>query len=158
MRRELERIEMQLGLSFEGGAWHGPSVLEVLDGVTAEAAYEHPIAGAHSIWELVLHISAGYRLVLRRVHGDGRPQTPEEDWPAVDAPTPAAWLGATRDLRELNGELRRVVLAFDAERLDAPLVPEPSYTAYTQFIGMTQHDLYHAGQIVLLKRAMMKGT
>lgn len=154
MRREIERIEMQLRLSFEGGAWHGPSVLEALDGVTAEAAYEHPIAGAHSIWELVLHICAGYRLVLRRLEGVGRQLTPEEDWPAVDAPTPAAWQQAMRALRELNAELRRAVLAFDAERLDEPLVPEPPYTAYTQFIGMTQHDLYHAGQIVLLKRAL----
>ena len=156
MRREVERLETQLRLSFEGAAWHGPSVLEVLEGVTAEAAYEHPIAGAHSIWELVLHICAGYRLVLRRLAGDGRPLTLEEDWPAVGAPTPAAWLEALRDLRELNAELRRAVLNFDPRRLDEPLVPQPPYTAYTQFIGMTQHDLYHLGQIVLLKRAMMK--
>ena len=80
----------------------------------------------------------------------------EEDWPAVGAPTPAAWLEALRDLRELNAELRRAVLNFDPRRLDEPLVPQPPYTAYTQFIGMTQHDLYHLGQIVLLKRAMMK--
>ncbi len=158
MRREVERIETQLRLSFEGVAWHGPSVLEVLEGVTAEAAYMHPIAGAHSIWELVLHISAGYRLVLRRLEGDGRALTPEEDWPAVGAPTPAAWLEAMGDLRDLNSKLRRAVLNFDPERLDEPLVPQPPYTAYTQFIGMTQHDLYHAGQIVLLKRAMMKSA
>ena len=158
MRREIERIETQLRLSFEGAAWHGPSVLESLDGITAQAAYEHPIAGAHSIWELVLHLSAGYRLVLRRMHGDDRQLTTEEDWPSVGEPTPAAWQEAIRALRELNGELRRAVLDFDAERLDEPLVAEPPYTAYTQFIGMTQHDLYHAGQIVLLKRAMMKGT
>jgi uncharacterized damage-inducible protein DinB len=156
MNRECMRLETQLRLSFEGPAWHGPSVLEALDGVTAEAAYEHPIAGAHSIWELVLHICAGYRLVLRRLEGNGRPLTLDEDWPAVGATTPAAWLEATRALRELNADLRSAVLAFDAERLDEPLVAEPPYTAYTQFIGMTQHDLYHAGQIVLLKRAMMK--
>jgi uncharacterized damage-inducible protein DinB len=156
MNRECMRLETQLRLSFEGPAWHGPSVLEALDGVTAEAAYEHPIAGAHSIWELVLHICAGYRLVLRRLEGNGRPLTLDEDWPAVGATTPAAWLEATRALRELNADLRSAVLAFDAERLDQPLVAEPPYTAYTQFIGMTQHDLYHAGQIVLLKRAMMK--
>jgi uncharacterized damage-inducible protein DinB len=156
MNRECMRLETQLRLSFEGPAWHGPSVLEALDGVTAEAAYEHPIAGAHSIWELVLHICAGYRLVLRRLEGNGRPLTLDEDWPAVGATTPAAWLEATRALRELNADLRGAVLAFDAERLDEPLVAEPPYTAYTQFIGMTQHDLYHAGQIVLLKRAMMK--
>src|SRR5262245_7200956 len=112
MRREVERLETQLRLSFEGAAWHGPSVLVALEGVTAEAAFEHPIAGAHSIWELVLHICAGYRLVLRRLAGDGTHLTPEEDWPAVSAPTPAAWQDALRALRELNGQLRRAVLAF----------------------------------------------
>jgi uncharacterized damage-inducible protein DinB len=158
MRREVERIETQLRLSFEGAAWHGPSVLESLDGVSAEAACQHPIAGAHSIWELVLHLSSDYRLVLRRLHDDERPLTAEEGWPSVGEPTPAAWQEAIRALRELNGELRRAVLDFDTERLDEPLVAEPPYTAYTQFIGITQHGLYHAGQIVLLKRAMMKGT
>jgi len=158
MRREIERIETQLRLSFEGAAWHGPSVLEALDGITAEAANEHPIIGAHSIWELVLHLSSGYRLVLRRMHGDDRQLTAEEDWPAVGTPTTARWEETLRALRGLNGELRRAVLAFDPERLDEPLVAEPPYTAYTQFIGMTQHDLYHAGQIVLLRRAMMKAT
>jgi hypothetical protein len=45
-----------------------------------------------------------------------------------------------------------------AARLDAPLVPESPYTAYTQFIGTTQHDLYHAGQIAILKRALRRPT
>ena len=153
MRREIERIEKQLHLSFEGPAWHGPSVLEALEGVSSEDAHAHPIAGAHSIWELVLHLNAGYRLVLRRLRGDDRQLTTEEEWPSIPAPTAAGWQDAIRELRELNHELRRAVLGFDAERLDEPLVAEPPYTAYTQFIGTTQHDLYHAGQIILLKRA-----
>ena len=155
MNRECERLETQLRLSFEGGAWHGPSVLESLDGVSAAAAFNHPIAGAHSIWELVLHMIAGYQLVLRRLQGDSRQLTPEEEWPPIALSTPAAWQEAIRTLTTLNSELRRAVLNFDPERLDEPLVAEPPYTAYTQFIGATQHDLYHAGQIVLLKRAMM---
>ena len=43
--------------------------------------------------------------------------------------------------------------AFPRERLDEPLVPEAPYTAYTQFVGVTQHGLYHAGQMALLKKA-----
>ena len=57
MRTELERLEEQLRLSFEGEAWHGPSVLEALDDVTADVASAHPIDGAHSIWERVLHLT-----------------------------------------------------------------------------------------------------
>jgi uncharacterized damage-inducible protein DinB len=154
MSRECERLETQLRLSFEGEAWHGPSVLESLEGVTAEAASRHPIQGAHSIWELVLHLASAYRLVLRRLQGGGALLTAAEDWPAAPAPTAAGWQDAIRELRELNLRIRRAVRDFDAARLDEPLVAEPPYTAYTQFIGLTQHDLYHAGQIAILKRAM----
>ena len=79
MKTEVGRLEEQLGRALEGDAWHGPSVLELLDGVTAHQAAAHPIAGAHSIWELVLHLSGDYGLVLRRLGGDGRQLTATED-------------------------------------------------------------------------------
>ena len=154
MSTELERIEDQLRRAFERDAWHGPSVLETLQGVTAEQSHAHPIAGAHSIWEVVLHLSYTYRVVLRRIRGDGTPIRAEEDWPVVPPATEADWQEAVGALRRVNAELRDAVRAFPAGRLDEPLVPDPPYTAYTQFIGITQHDLYHAGQISLLKRAL----
>lgn len=154
MTGEMARLEEQLRLALEGEAWHGPSVLEALSGVSAEQATSHPIPGAHSIWELVLHIGSDYGLVLRRLAGDGRRLTPEEDWPSCPPPTAENWQQAVEALRGLNQQLREAVRAFPVERLDEPLVPEAPYTAYTQFIGVTQHNLYHAGQISLLKRAL----
>ncbi len=154
MTREIERLEEQLRRSFEGDAWHGPAVLEVLAGVTADEAAARPVAGGHSIWELVLHLAGTYRLVLRRLGGDGAQLSPEDDWPPLPAVTPENWRDAVDALRPLNQDLRRAVRAFAPDRLDAPLVAEPPYTAYTQFIGITQHDLYHAGQIAMLKRAL----
>lgn len=154
MTGELKRLEEQLERALEGGAWHGPSVLESLAGVSAEQAAAHPIQGAHSIWELVLHLGGTYGLVLRRLSGDGRQLTPVEDWPACPPPTDDNWRSAVRELTRLDRELRRAVRTFAEERLDQPLVSEVAYTAYTQFIGTTQHNLYHAGQIVLLKRAL----
>lgn len=56
--KETDRIRDQLERAFSGNAWHGPSVLEILENVTASQAAAHPIAGANSIWELVLHIGA----------------------------------------------------------------------------------------------------
>ena len=154
MATELDRIDEQLRLSFEGDAWHGPAVLHVLDGVGAEAASAHPIATAHSVWEVVLHLGGTYSLVLRRLQGDGRQLTPEEDWPAIASTTADSWRETVRALHGLNEELRRAVRGFSADRLDAPLVAEVRYAAYTQFIGVTQHNLYHAGQVALLKRAL----
>jgi hypothetical protein len=63
------RIADQLKRAFEGDAWHGPAVLEVLQGVTARAAASKPIPGAHSIWELVLHIAAWDGVIRRRMEG-----------------------------------------------------------------------------------------
>ena len=152
MQAELSRLDDQLARALEGEAWHGPSVLEALEGVSAQQAVEHPIAGAHSIWELVLHLCGTYDLVLRRIGGDGRQMTESEDWPSVPLPSGENWSDCIRELKRLNEELRQAVVNFPAERLDQPLVPEAPYTAYTQFIGVTQHNLYHAGQIVLLKK------
>lgn len=90
MTTEVERLEAQLARSFEGGAWHGPAVLESLKDVTADRAHAHPVDGAHSIWELVVHLGGTYRLVLRRLEGEDAQLTPVEDWPAVPAPSASA--------------------------------------------------------------------
>jgi uncharacterized damage-inducible protein DinB len=134
VHHELTRPEEQLAKIFEGEAWDGPSVLESLHGVSAEEAAAHPIAGAHSIWELVLHLCGAYRLVLRRLGGDGTQQTESEDWPPVPEPSAENWNYAVRLLRELNEELRHAVRRFPVERLDQQLVAEHPSTAYTQFI------------------------
>lgn len=158
MITEVNRLDEQLKRALEGEAWHGPSVLELLAGVSAAQAASHPIAGAHSIWELVLHLGSDYDLVLRRLAGDGHPLTAAEDWPACPPTTEENWQQTVQELKLLNKKLRQAVRAFSDERLDDPLVPEVPYTAYTQFIGVTQHNLYHAGQIALLKRALTATT
>jgi uncharacterized damage-inducible protein DinB len=154
MQPETRRIDEQLRRAFEGEAWHGPSVREAVEGISAVQAAAHPIPGAHSIWELVLHLCGTYGLVLRRLAGDGRQLTADEDWPAVPEPNAGNWKSALATLTQRNEDLRRVVRSFPVDRLDEPLVPEVPYTAYTQFIGTTQHDLYHAGQMSLLKKAL----
>ena len=154
MASETRRLEEQLRRALEGEAWHGPSVLESLAGVSADEAAARPIPGAHSIWELILHLTGDYGLVLRRLSGDGRQLTPEEDWPPCPAVTDENWRAAIQELTKLNQELRQAVRVFPEARLDEPLVSEVPYSAYTQFIGITQHNLYHAGQIGLLKQAL----
>ncbi|MDD1750681.1 MAG: DinB family protein [Methanothrix sp.] len=158
MTTEVNRLEEQLRRALEGEAWHGPSVLELLAGLSAAQAASHPIAGAHSIWELVLHLRSDYDLVLRRLAGDGRQLTAPEDWPACPAPTEENWQQTVLELKLLNKKLRQAVRDFPVERLDDLLVPEVPYSAYMQFIGVTQHNLYHAGQIALLKRSLAAST
>lgn len=153
MTHDTSRLADQLRRILEGEAWHGPAVLELLADVSAEQATCHPISGVHSIWELVLHLTSDYSLVLRRIAGDGRGLLPDEGWPPCPAPTEENWQQTIAELKRLSQELRDAVRNFPSERLDDLLVAESPWTAYMQFIGVTQHNAYHAGQIALLKRA-----
>ena len=150
---ELKRINSQLKRAFEGKAWHGPSVTELLAGVTAEQAAAHPIAGAHSIWELALHIATWERVGRRRIQ-ESIPidVSDEEDWPAVDDTSEAAWTKTLEELRSNHEALRAAIRELDEARLDE-MVPGTQYDIYFLLHGVIQHDLYHAGQIALLKKA-----
>jgi hypothetical protein len=100
----------------------------------------------------MLHLIGTYNLVLRRMRGDATPLSSDEDWPPVPSGTLSSWQDTVGRLRKLNEQLCREVGAFRPEDLDKPLISGTS-SAYTQFIGITQHNLYHAGQIVLLAKA-----
>jgi hypothetical protein len=157
MGDELKRLEDQSRRAFEGEAWYGPAVLEILTDVSVEAAASHPIPGAHSIWEIVLHLGAPFRLVVRRSHGHSGSLSAEEDWPVVGAPQVERWLEAVEELRRLNQEVRLAILAFAPDRLDEMLAPGHS-SAYVHFAGLPQHDAYHAGQISFLRKAVVNSS
>jgi uncharacterized damage-inducible protein DinB len=150
--REAERIAEQMRKMFEGGAWHGPAVLEVLAGVNAKTATARPIPGAHNIWELVLHLSATQDVLLRRLGGERAGLTDEEFWPPTPAATDAEWQRTLEVLKRQDEALRRAVAAFPDERLGDPLMAGGT-PAYDNLHGHVQHSAYHAGQIALLKKA-----
>ena len=152
--REVERIAEQLRRAHEGGAWHGPAVNELLKGVTAAQAAAPHVEGAHSVWELVAHIEAWERAILRRLGGDAAQiyQT-EEDWSAPSGASEEAWAAARRRLTETYVALREAVLELDDAGLDEPILPNMS-TRYVSLHGAIQHTLYHAGQIAVVRRAL----
>ena len=151
---EIERIEDQLKRAFEGPAWHGPSVTEALADITAAQAFAHPISGAHSIAELVQHIRTWESAVLRSVAGDGEVTvTEDENWPAVGDTSEAAWHAMIVSLVKNHLELTRVVAHYDPRRLDE-VPPGAKSTAYVLLHGVIQHDIWHAAQIVLLRKGM----
>jgi uncharacterized damage-inducible protein DinB len=149
-----ERLADQLRRSQNGDAWHGPSISEVLDGVTAKQAAARAIKDAHSIWELVLHIAVWQKHILERLERGGMAEIPDElDWPEVGETTEAAWKAALAALKKANEELARAVEKADDAKLHAP-VRGKDYDFHFMLEGMTQHNLYHAGQIALLKKAL----
>jgi uncharacterized damage-inducible protein DinB len=155
---ELARIADQLKRAYEGPAWSGPSLLDVLKDVTAAEAAARPISDAHSIWEIVHHIRVWEEVVTRRLQGEVyRKYSEAEDWPPVTDTTDAAWAAALDQLKTSNQKLRQVINGFEQMRLSG-LVPGADYSFYVMVQGAVQHDLYHAGQIGLLKKAHASHT
>ncbi len=149
--RESERIADQLKRAFEGEAWHGPSLLEILKDVTAGQAAARPIPDGHSIWEIVLHIVAWESACRRRLAGDRAEPSDEEDWPAVKDTGEDAWQATKVNLEEGHQQLRQAIARLDESQLDEPILPGKS-SVYVTVQGTVQHDLYHAGQIAILKK------
>jgi uncharacterized damage-inducible protein DinB len=151
---EAARIADQLSRAFDGDAWHGDSVLEILEGVTAAQAAARPIARAHTIWELVVHIAAWDGAVLRRLGGVAVTLSDAENFPPVTDASEAAWRKALAQVRRVHEELVAAVAALPDSWLD-DIVPGKEgahYTFYYMLHGAVQHELYHAGQIALLKK------
>jgi len=149
------RIADELDRMAHGGAWHGPAIAEALDGVTARDAATRPVAGAHTIWEIVLHMTAWAAEVERRLWQRATQLTGEEDWPPVGATTEATWDEARSGLVDAHRRLRQAIREFPQSRLQE-LVPEATEggSFYVMLHGLAQHDAYHTGQIAILKRAM----
>ena len=150
---EVKHLAEQHRRALEGGAWHGPALLEVLAGVTAKRALNRPIQNAHTIWEIVLHIEAWDRVVLGRLTGHPIELTDEEDWPEVVDPSPAAWKRSVASMKSVHLKLNREIARLTPARLDSGYGPRKRYKLFRLVHGAVHHELYHAGQIAILKRA-----
>ena len=146
-----EDRRLKLERAFEGNAWHGPSVRELLADMRAERALAKPLANAHSIWEIVLHIAAWERVVRRRLAGEDVTLSPEEDWPPVQEASEIAWRTAVDSLEKGHQELQSLIARLSEAQLQDQVVGRHD-SVYQMVHGVIQHDLYHAGQMAILKK------
>ena len=152
--KETERIRDQMRRAFQGEAWHGPSLRELLDGVSARQAAQRPLGAAHTIWELVLHIAVWEDVVRRRLGGEQISElAADRDWPQLHDRGEASWRETLEALERGHQRLLAAVEGLTDQRLTETVRGE-SYSAYAMLHGLIQHDLYHAGQIALLKKAL----
>jgi uncharacterized damage-inducible protein DinB len=151
---EPTRIADQLRRAFHGEAWHGPSVLELLQGIDAKAAARRSIDHVHSIWEIVLHIAVWDEAALRRMQGKVAQPTGDEDWPPVTDFSEQGWQQTMQKLVQTHKDLVASVGAFPESRLNerVPGKTQDYYNFYYMLHGIAQHELYHAGQIAILKK------
>ena len=145
---------------YEGNAWHGPSVLDAIDGVTAQQAGQRPLADAHSIYELTHHIAAWIGEVTSRIQGNAPGMPSDGDFPAAGAKVDdAAWADVRARLERRQAELLEAVSAFDEARLDEAVDPKNKgkdgpVTYRALLSGLAQHSAYHAGQIVIIRKGL----
>lgn len=149
---ELQHYADDLRRAYAGRSWQGPALGELLKGVTARRAARRPIVGAHTIWELVLHIAAWHGVVRARMQGKKVSLPRARNFPRVSKPSLAGWTSAQRILRESSEQTAEAILHFPAARLGAK-VPSKNYNYRHMLSGVAHHDAYHAGQIALLKKA-----
>ncbi|VTT98852.1 Smu13B OS=uncultured organism PE=4 SV=1: DinB_2 [Gemmataceae bacterium] len=149
---ELARIEDELRRAYDGDAWHGPPLREVLEGVTAaDAAHKHPQL-AHSAWVLVNHLAAWIEVVAQRIT-EWRPIGEPEagNFPLVTDTSESAWESALDNLDRQHRKLLDVIAGLSADKFDET-VPGKTYPVAVMLHGTAQHYAYHAGQIALLKK------
>jgi uncharacterized damage-inducible protein DinB len=152
MHSEAALIADQLRRAFDGSAWHGPALLELLEDVDAATAAARPLPNVHSIWELVLHIAAWDGAALHRLDGQKSQPGGSDNFPAVPRVSDAAWRKAIAATRRTHNALVKKVSVLPDERL-RDRVPGKRYNFWHMLHGVVQHELYHAGQIAVLKKA-----
>jgi uncharacterized damage-inducible protein DinB len=150
---EIELLGSRLKQAFAGVAWHGPAMEQVLRGVDAAAAAAHPWHGVHSVWEVVLHVTAWNKAVLRRMQGEVVELTHQQDWPQVLRFSDSQWQTDLGALAESHAALCAAVRGFSAAHLKDP-VPGAQYNFDFMLHGAADHIVYHAGQIALLKKQL----
>ena len=147
---EISFIVDQLKRAFDGEAWHGPALMEILDGIDAKAAASRPINKAHCVWELVIHLTGWEQVVSRRLQGQAATLTDAQNFGHLESTTEQSWHSAVAILQQTHAELIKLVSALPESRLPER-VPGKDYDVRFMLYGAIQHVAYHAGQIAIFE-------
>jgi len=150
---ELSSHLTQITSAFEGPAWHGPALMEALDGVTPHIAKRRWVEGAHTIWEIALHTVAWKRAVVKFLEGAEKIVVEDdENFPRPETGDDSEWQHVQNELRIAQAEFIATVSRFPNEKL-YQIPPNREWTYNAWIFGVVHHDLYHAGQIMLIRKA-----
>ena len=142
--------------AFDRKSWHGTTLRGALRGLTPEEALWRPAAGRHNIWELALHAAYWKYAVRRRLAGDatGSFERKPSNWPEIPSPADAsAWKRDVGFLESEHRKLRDTIRNLRPADLSTRS-PRGVWTYAEEIHGIAAHDLYHTGQIQLIKRLM----
>ena len=147
---EVKVIYDQIETTFRGRSWHGPNMIQVLEGVSVDKASLRPLSQRHSIWEIVNHINYWMNIALLGLNGEILPN-PEGfvDWPKVGT-TKEEWRASVADLEITVNTLLNVLMDFSETKLEEN-VPGKTFNYRTLLHGVLHHNLYHMGQIAVFR-------
>jgi uncharacterized damage-inducible protein DinB len=155
---EIDEIIRQILDGYAGEPWHGYSTREIMEGITASQAFAHPIPGAHSIAEIVLHMISWQNEVINRVQGQAPGLPSEGDWPTIGPGGEPEWRSCRARLQESTDQLVATVRSAPADLLDRRVGSSADRSLATGMTmratlhGVVSHNAYHSGQIALLKK------
>jgi uncharacterized damage-inducible protein DinB len=148
-------ILQQYDLVMHGNVWHGDPIWQILDGISPEFAAQRTLPGTHNIWEIVLHMKFWEEVVSRRLKGQRAGLDEALNFPAPPETSELNWQKTLADFRASNQQFRQLLAELDPARLDE-LSAAGKRTFYEEAHGLIQHNVYHAGQIALLKKAFQE--
>ena len=154
MNDELRGLLAAIDEAYDRRSWHGTNLRGSLRGVTPEEALRRPGMGRHNIWEIALHAAYWKYTVRRRILGEKRGSfiLKGSNWfRSPSRPDPEAWIGALALLETIHRSMRAAIEGLDNRQLRGN-VPGSRFRMGFLLRGIAAHDIYHAGQIQLIKR------
>jgi len=149
---EVKRFFNELQSIYYANAWHGPALKEVLAEVTAAKAKAKPIKDGHSIWELVLHINGWNKVFLLALAGKSASEPEQGDFPIINDTSEEAWQKVLAELDQDYKSLLSALSKLKDEQLNEQVI-DKDYNLRLFLRGTINHNVYHTGQIALLKKA-----
>lgn len=149
---ETYRITDLLRRAFDGtNAWHGPSIIETISGLKLEETINQ-VADSHNVAELIEHMIAWRTFAIKKLQGEEAYDVLEDiNFLKITAMTQEMWQDMMQRLYQTQDDFLRILSQTQDEKL-AETVSGRDYNFYTLLHGIIQHDLYHLGQIVLLRK------
>jgi hypothetical protein len=148
---ETERLLRQYEMVLRGDAWHGDAIWQILDGISPECAAHRLLADVHTIWEIVMHMTFWEGVGAKRLAGESAGFDEALNFPAMPAVSEANWQKTLEGFRASNEAFGKALAKLDAARVDERTAAGKR-SFYDEAHGVLQHNVYHAGQIALLKK------
>jgi uncharacterized damage-inducible protein DinB len=151
LMNEVKFLRDQIETTFKGDSWHGPSLMKTLEGVDLEQASARPLGERHTIWELVDHTTFWLEAILGALKYKAMPDPAMEvNWPRMGS-TEEHWCQSLSRLEAAVNMVLDELAGWSKEDLERT-VPGKDYNFRQMLHGAVHHNLYHAGQIAILKR------